>query len=79
MCVCVCVCLCVWVYVCVWAGLKGLQRGVAGKEGSNFFSRGVAILQKKNKMKPEILHDKKNLNKNIFLCHNYEFKLGNFN
>ena len=32
----------------------------------------------KNKLKSEILH-KKFINKNAFLCHNYEFKLRNFN
>ena len=32
----------------------------------------------KNKLKSEILH-KKFINKNAFLCHNYKFKLRNFN
>ena len=31
----------------------------------------------KNKLKSVIFNDKKIINKKVFLCHNYEFKLGN--
>ena len=31
----------------------------------------------KNKLKSEIFNEKKVINKNIFLCNNLEFKLGN--
>ena len=40
------------------------------EEGCSFFV--------KNKLKSEIFNDKKKfINKNVFLCHNYEFKVGN--
>ena len=83
------------IYLCVfleggWAsyqifkegGLTGSQ-GVAGKEGGDFF-RGVGgggcSCYIKNKLKSEIFNDKeKFISKNVFLCHSWELKLGNFN
>ena len=45
------------------------QRGVAGKEGGNFF-QGVCNFYIKNKLKSEIFNNKKKfVNKNILLCH----------
>ena len=47
-----------------------LRGGLLEKRGVTFL-RGIAILQKKNKLKSEIFNDKKKcINKNIFLCHN---------
>ena len=49
------------------------------KEGGDLF-RGGCNFYIKNKLKSEIFNDKRKfINKNLFLCHNYEFKLGNYN
>ena len=52
------------VCVCVWGGaLTGPQllEGVAGKDGVTFFRRGGCNFHIKNKLKSEIISDKKSL------------------
>ena len=47
-----------------------LLEGVAGKEGGDFF-QVVGVQLSHNKLKSEILNDKKEfISKNIFLCNN---------
>ena len=49
--------------------------GLVGKRGVTFSGEGRC----KDELKSEIFNDKKVYKKNVFLCHNKEFKLGNFN
>ena len=47
-----------------------LLEGVVGKEGHDFFQGGCNF-HIKNKLKSEIINDKKKfISKNVFLCHN---------
>ena len=49
------------------------------REDWTFWVEGYHFYMK-NKLKSEILNNKKKfINKKVFVCHNYEFKLGNFN
>ena len=60
--------------------------GLVGKRGEPFLrdggGGGVEIFkkkEKKKKLKSETSNDRKKfINKNVFLCHNEEFKQGNF-
>ena len=60
-------------------GLTGSQfwQGSSGWEKVTFFSRSCSIFIK-NKLKSEIFNGKKLYKQNVFLCHKWEFKLGNF-
>ena len=50
-----------------------------GKRGLTFLSGGLQFLHK-NKLKSEIFNNKKEfISKNIFVCHNCEFNMRNFN
>ena len=52
---------------------------LVGKRRVTFLGGGLQFYMK-NKIKSEIFNNKKKFrNKNVFVCHNYEFKLGSFN
>ena len=55
-----------------------LLEGASGKEGVTLIRRGLQFSHK-NESKSEVFNDKKKfISKNVFHCHNREFKIGNF-